>query len=72
MRTMNNTTKYFALLAGVALFSSCNSNGDKADAYGNFEADEITISAKVPGELLQFTIVEGQTLKAREVVGYVL
>ena len=56
---------------GLLILASCNSNGDKADAYGNFEADEITISAKVPGELLQFTIVEGQTLKAGDLVGYV-
>jgi HlyD family secretion protein len=53
------------------LLSSCNNNGDKADAYGNFEADEIIISSKAQGELLNFTVVEGQTLKAGTVVGYV-
>jgi len=56
---------------GLMLLVACNNKGELADAYGNFEADEITISAKVPGELLQFTIVEGQTLKAGDVVGYV-
>jgi HlyD family secretion protein len=50
---------------------ACNNNGDKADAYGNFEADEIIISSKAQGELLNFTVVEGQTLKAGTVVGYV-
>jgi HlyD family secretion protein len=58
-------------IALALLLSSCNNNGDKADAYGNFEADEIIISSKAQGELLNFTVVEGQTLKAGTVVGYV-
>lgn len=68
---MNKSRKYFSILAAFTLLASCNNKGELADAYGNFEADEITISAKVPGELLEFTIVEGQTLKAGDVVGYV-
>jgi HlyD family secretion protein len=58
-------------IALALLLSSCNNNGDKADAYGNFEADEIIISAKAQGELLNFNVIEGQTLKAGAVVGYV-
>ncbi len=61
----------FATLSWALFVSSCNNNGDKADAYGNFEADEITISAKAQGELLSFSIVEGQTVAAGEVVGLV-
>ena len=65
---MNRFKTYFSLGFTGLVVLACNNNGDLADAYGNFEADEITISAKVPGELLQFTIVEGQTLKAGDVV----
>lgn len=35
------------------------SNEDKSDAYGQFEANETTISAQASGELLSFTIDEG-------------
>ena len=68
---MNNPIKYFALAVTIFYLSACNRNGDKADAYGNFEADEIVISSKAQGELLSFSIIEGQTLKAAEMVGYV-
>ena len=48
-------------LIGVLLFGliSCNNNG-KADAYGNFEATSVTVSAKGNGELLQFDVEEGE------------
>jgi len=50
---------------------SCNSNDNKADGYGNFEATEITISAENNGKLNQFNIEEGQELKQGYVVGYI-
>jgi HlyD family secretion protein len=31
--------------------TACNSNEDKADGYGNFEATEVTISAEANGKL---------------------
>ena len=50
------------LLAGGILISCSNENG--SDAYGQFEADGITISAEVPGKLLQFNVEEGAVLQA--------
>lgn len=49
---------------------SCNDNG-KADAYGNFEATSVMVSAKGSGELLQFDIKEGQQVAASAVVGLI-
>ena len=50
------------------VFTSCNRNGNKADAYGTFETDEITISAEASGKLLSFSIDEGmQVAKGQEV-----
>ena len=51
--------------------SSCNSNSELADGYGNFEAIETTISAESNGKLLQFTPEEGQALKKDEIVGHI-
>lgn len=47
-------------------------NGDPAaDAYGNFEATEVTVSAQADGRLLDFTVTEGDRLTPGRVVGLV-
>lgn len=51
--------------------SSCNSNSELADGYGNFEAIETTISAESNGKLIEFTIEEGQVLKKDALIGYI-
>lgn len=58
------------LLASVA-FTSCNSNSDQPDAYGNIETTTTQVSAKTGGELLQFSVEEGTRLKAGQSVGLV-
>jgi HlyD family secretion protein len=57
-------------LVALALFS-CQSNEEKADAYGNFEAVETTVSAESNGKLLQFNVDEGEVLKSSQTIGYV-
>ncbi len=67
---MNKISKLSILAFAVIGFglTSCNRDGDKADAYGTFETDEITISAESSGKLLSFVIEEGdQLLKGQEV-----
>ena len=54
----------------LALFS-CNRNGDKADAYGNFESQEIIISAETSGKILEFNIEKGTELTAGSIVGII-
>jgi HlyD family secretion protein len=51
--------------------ASCNSNKERSDAYGNFEAVETTISAEANGKLLSFKLEEGQTLNAGVPVGLI-
>jgi membrane fusion protein YbhG len=60
-----------AIPALLLLFSGCNDNGEKADAYGNFEVDETIISAQMPGELLFFNVDEGARIKAGAFIGLV-
>lgn len=52
---------FFIILIATGLVS-CNNNDDKADAYGNFEATEVMISAMGQGEILALNIEEGQEL----------
>jgi HlyD family secretion protein len=44
---------------------------DKVDAYGNFEATEVTVAAEVGGRLLSFRLEEGDRVAQDSVVGVV-
>ena len=55
----------------MLILSSCNSNSDLADGYGNFEAVETTISAESNGKLLKFAIEEGEVLEKDAILGYI-
>jgi len=58
---------YIAILP--ALFAGCNSNNNASDASGTFEADEVIVSAEVPGKIMAFNLDEGSILKKDSVVG---
>lgn len=58
-----------ALVLVSTILASCNRNGDKADAYGTFETDEITISSEASGKLLNYNIDEGVQVSKGQVVG---
>ena len=51
--------------------SACSGSGDNADAYGNFESDELTVSAESSGKLTSFTVREGQQLEAGVLVAVI-
>lgn len=67
---MNITKIILATLIIVSLIS-CKNDHEKADGYGNFEATEITISAEGTGKIIQFDVVEGQSLKNGDVIGFI-
>lgn len=59
-------------LAPVAFFVTVGCHrGSTPDAYGNFEADEVSVSAQASGQLTSFTPIEGARLHVGEVVGVV-
>lgn len=57
------------LLLMLLVTSCADSNG--SDAYGQFEATEITVSSQVSGKLIKFTVDEGDQLKKGVQVGWV-
>jgi len=59
---MKTHIKISSLFILFILLGSC-SKATKADAYGNFEAPEITVSAQANGQLLRFKIDEGDIKK---------
>lgn len=51
------------------LLLSCNNNKDIPDAYGNFEAEEIMVSAQAQGEVIALNISEGMVVNKDKIVG---
>ena len=58
------------ILIALTLFS-CNRNDNEADAYGNFEATEVTISAESNGKIEYLNLDEGMQLEKDAVVGQI-
>jgi len=65
--------KYFKLpaLIVLTLIFSCNNNRNDFDTSGNFEADEVIVSAQQNGQLLFFNLQEGDSLASGVVVGQI-
>jgi HlyD family secretion protein len=53
----------------TCLLAACQKPVQKADAYGNFEAEEQIVSAEASGIILQLNVEEGQNLEAGQIVG---
>lgn len=53
------------------LLTQCTPAENQSDAYGNFEATEITISAEVPGKVLTVNIDEGTKIAKGQVIALV-
>jgi len=51
------------------LIVSCNSNNNRFDATGTFEATEVIVSSESSGKLLVFNLEEGQVLKSGQKIG---
>jgi HlyD family secretion protein len=61
------------ILFGCIIFvlTSCGNNNHQADAYGNFEAREVIVSAQGNGQIIWFNIEEGMVLKPGDIVGLI-
>jgi HlyD family secretion protein len=55
----------------AALLAGCGNNEEASDAYGNFEAVDLLVSAEGQGRLLSFNIEEGERLAAGETVAVI-
>jgi HlyD family secretion protein len=69
MNRARRTATIAAGLLGPVLLAACGTKA--ADAYGNFETTEVTVSSEVAGRLLRQDAREGDTLRAGEVVALV-
>ena len=62
---------FIAFLTIAILFSGCRRKKKSADAYGVFEATEITVSSESNGRLLEFNVEEGQLCHKGDILGYI-
>src|ERR1700753_1996809 len=51
------------------LLAGCSSKDKQSDAEGTFEADEVIVSAEVPGKIMALNLDEGSMLKKGQLVG---
>lgn len=58
------------ILVSIVL-SSCNKNNENADAYGNFETTEVTVSSEANGKIEFLKIEEGNEIKKGEIVALI-
>jgi HlyD family secretion protein len=55
-------TRTLIIIAAIML-SGCKNKADQADAYGNFEATEVIVSAETSGRILKFDHAEGTEIE---------
>ncbi len=65
-----NHTRYL-LPALLSTLLACNNDVDKADAYGNFEAIEVVVSAEIQGRIIAFEFREGEKLENDQVIAVI-
>lgn len=58
------------ILISIVL-SSCNKDNENADAYGNFETTEVTVSSEANGKIEFLKIEEGNKIKKGEIVALI-
>jgi HlyD family secretion protein len=67
---MKSKLQWVTFISAVILLS-CNRNGNKFDASGTFEADEVVVSSSANGKILALNIEEGSVLAKDSIVGIV-
>ncbi|NML42016.1 HlyD family efflux transporter periplasmic adaptor subunit [Chitinophaga sp. G-6-1-13] len=59
------------IATAVMMISACGDGKPAYDASGNFEADEVIVSAQQNGEILSFPVNEGDKLNTGQVIGQI-
>jgi HlyD family secretion protein len=63
-------TTSLVIIAAIIL-GGCKNNSDKADAFGNFEATEVTISSETNGRILQLNVQEGKQIEKGAIIALI-
>lgn len=63
-------TRLLIIITAI-LFTGCKNKTEQADAFGNFEATEVIVSAETNGRILQFPTMEGTEVEKGVVIALV-
>ncbi len=55
----------------TALLAGCSDKNDEADAYGNFEATEVMVSAETSGRILSFDVTKGSGIREGDAIALI-
>mgnify|MGYP000530730196 CR=1 FL=1 len=66
-----NWKNLLKVILAALIAISCSRNNWKADAYGNIESNDVTISAEVGGKILELKIDEGYKVDENQLIGIV-
>ena len=64
MKNKITMKKILYIISLPLLFMACQSDNDTADAYGNFEAETVIVSAETPGKILELKVDKGEKIEA--------
>ena len=56
--------KILYIISLPILLLACQADNDTADAYGNFEAETVIVSAETPGKILELNVDKGDKIEA--------
>jgi HlyD family secretion protein len=62
LKTISNMKNLIFIAIPALILCGCSNKSNEADAYGNFEATEVTISAETNGRIEKFDATEGTTI----------
>jgi HlyD family secretion protein len=68
---MKSTNFFLLLIFSAPFFQHCSHEGPEAFAYGNFESNDIMVSAETTGKLVSFSINEGDKVDQSQILGIV-
>ena len=63
--------KYFILLLMAITIIGCSNSNDKSDAYGNFETDEVVLSAENAGKINDILVKEGDKVQKGQLLAVI-
>lgn len=63
--------KKYLFIICIIIFTACSGDNNKADAYGNFEAEETIISSEVYGKIIRLNLEEGMDLEKGDTLGLI-
>lgn len=68
MSNKSNMKPITLIIITAVLLAGCRDRSGEADAYGTFEATEVTVSAETSGRILKFPATEGTEVAEGEVI----